>query len=502
MPEDNEVESYWDHREGIRTPPTQESRDQWNPSGQQIFNILTRVFADPPAEYISQTENANLIITHLTRQYRTTGNYPDYETVRNTFETRIEPGCVLLLDRIVHSNLYSRTLTSGELWEYMRRMYSSTPTSRIPEVDRQISDYVLEYCREHHAYPSIAIMRGYFISSMRIQERIQDLIVRVGGLDGDIPSPSLPQEVTALQEEGESQSQVILDMRRLALLLSNLQELIDRVGDDDHIDSIITEVFTWVEAQGTAHNMRTSWWQDTLHNFEVTYHIRRGSVHRQGTHAHDSTAADRRILAYTEQYMGMVGHLPSQDETRRYFTSENDGHAITRLSEINRNEVPQHERRMDAGTMFLGHNIADLELPERRSDDEREYDTRINLRRVALLLNGIIETSDNMSEPLNRRVLSNLQTSLDELGGRTFNHYGDEDWRRTTLHNFRVEFLPMSAPGTFPRPEELYPTERHAYPPPRDPMTTRPQTRPQERVAEDNRVDGPAEDDSVSITND
>jgi len=491
MPDDNEVESYWDHRQGLRSSPgvPQEARDQWNPSGQQILNILTRVFANPPPEYISQTENANQIITHLNRQHRNTDEYPDYEDIRITFEEWSKPGCVSLLDRVVQGQLYSRTLTGGELWAYLRRLHQNTPTQNISEIDKQISDYVLEYCKENRSYPPISIMRGHFISSMRVQERILDLIVRVGGLDDDIQSPSLPQEVAAPQEVGESQSQSILDMRRLALLLSNLQELVDRVGDDEHIDSIITELFTWVEAQGAAHNMRTNWWQDTLNTFEVTYHIRRGSVHRQGTHAHDSTAADRRILAYTEQYMGMVGHLPTQDEIRRYFTSENDGHALTRLSEINRNEVPQHERRMAAaGTMFLGHNTADLELPERRSDDEREYDTRINLRRVALLLNGIIETSDNMAEPLNRRVLTNLQTSLDELGRRTFNHYGEDDWRRRVLLNFRVEFLPMSAPGTFPRPEELYPTERRAYQPPRDSI----EGRNQEPSEDDFSLEDPA----------
>lgn len=477
MPDDNEVESYWDHRDGLRPPQEihQETRSQWNPRGQQILNILTRVFADPPAEYISQTENANLIITHLTRQYRTTGSDPDYETVRNTFEARVEPGCVLLLDRIVHGNLYSRTLTSGELWEYLRRMYQTTPTSRINEVDKQISDYVLEYCREHHAYPSIAIMRGYFISSMRVQERIQDLIVRVGGLEGDIPSPGLPQEVLAPLEENESPapSQLILDLRRLALLLSDIQGVVDRVGEGEHIDSIITELITWVETRGASAHLNDNWWDFTLENFEVTYRLRRGSVHQQGSHAHDSTAADRRILAYTELYMNMVGNLPSQAEVRDYFTNENDGRALTRLAEINRGQPQQSPTPNEMDGFPIGHNTTNLELPERHSDEERDYDLRINLRRVALLLDGIIQTCENMPQPLNFRVLRDLQTTLDVLGSNTFSSYSEPDWRNRTLHDFRVEFLPRDAPGTFPRPLELYPTERHAYPPSMNPITTR-----------------------------
>lgn len=497
MPEDNEVESYWDHREGIQ-PPTQESRNQWNPSGQQVLNILTRVFADPPPEYICQTEHANLIITHLTRQYRSTNEYPDYETVRRTFEGRIEPGCVQLLDRVVQGILYSRTLTAGELWEHMRRMYQSTPTNRIPEIDRQISAYVLEYCKENHAYPQISIMRGHFISNMRIQERILNLIVIVGGLDGEIPSPGLPQEVQAPREEGESPapSQLVLDLRRLALLLSDIQDVVDRIGDDNHIDSIITELFHWVESQGATHHMSENWWDFTLENFEVTYRLRRGSVHQRGSHAYDSTAADRRILAYNELYMNMVGHLPSQVEVREYFTSQNDGPALTRLDEINRNEPPVHTR--PRSPLLFGHPSTEyLELPERLSDAEMDYDLRINLRRVALLLDGLVYTSERMSNSLNLRVLHDLQISLRALGERTFNSYLEPDWHNQTLRDFRIEFLHRGAPGVFPRPLELYPTERHAYPPPMDPITTR----PQERVAEDNRVDGPELDDFSSLTN-
>ena len=488
MPDDNEVESYWDHRQGLRPPPavSQETRDQWNPSGQQVLNILTRVFADPPPEYLSQTENARLIITHLTRQHRNTDEYPDYETVRRTFEERTEPGCVTLLDRVVQGHLYSRSLTSGELWEYLRRMHQSTPTQNIPAIDKQISDCILEYCRENHAYPSLSILRGLLISNTRVQERILDLIVQVGGFDGEIPSPSLPQEVADPQEVSESPSQGILDMRRLALLLSNLQDLVDSVGDDDHIDSIITELFTWVEAQGVAHHMRSHWWEDTLHNFEVTYHIRRGSVLRQGSDANAHYAADRRILAYNEGYMGMVGHLPNHEEVMTYFANQNDGQVLARLSELSRNEVPVHERRMALSENFTfhGHNQADLELPERRSDAERDYDTRIHLRRVALLLNGILETSDHMSEPLNRRVLSDLRTALVAIGGRTFNPYTEPDWFNQTIRDFRIEFLHRNGPGTFPRPIELYPTERQAYRPPRDPVLPM----PQHRVAEDNLV--------------
>jgi hypothetical protein len=502
MSDDNEVESYWDHREGLRPSPvvSQETRDRWNPSGQQIYNLLTRVFANPPAEYISQTENARLISTYLTRQWVATDEYPDYEATRRNFEELPEPGCVQLLDRIVQGSVYSRTLTSGELWEYLRRMYTNTPTSHIPEVDRSISGCILEYCRENHAYPQISVLRGLTISNMRVQERIQDLIVQVGGLNGEIPSPSLPQDVIAPREEGENPSQIILDLRRLALLLSNLQELINSVGDDEHIDSCITELFTWVEAQGAVSHMPNGWWEDTLHNFEVAFRIHRRSVHPQGSHAHDSTAADRRILAYTEQYMGMVGHLPSQAETRAYFTNQNDGHALTRLLELSRNEVPQHERRMSAGSISFGHNMADLELPERRSDEERDYDLRINLRRVALLLEGLIQTSEHMPAPLNLRILHDLQTSLISLSGETFNTYVEPDWHGQTLRDFRVEFLHRGDPGTFPRPRELYPTERHAYPPPRPPMVYR----AQERVAEDNAEDaeGPAigDEDDLSTT--
>lgn len=153
----------------------------------------------------------------------------------------------------------------------------------------------------------------------------------------EIPSPGLPQEVLAPREENRSPapSQLVLDLRRLALLLSDIQSIVDRVGGDEHIDSIITELFTWVENQGAAAHLNDNWWNFTLENFEVTYRLRRGSVHQQGSHAHDSTAADRRILAYAELYMNMVGHLPSQAEVRAYFTNENDGHALTRLAETN-----------------------------------------------------------------------------------------------------------------------------------------------------------------------
>jgi hypothetical protein len=484
MPDDNEVESYWDHRQGLRSSPeiSQETRDQWNPSGQQVLNILTRVFADPPPEYISQTENARLITTHLTRQHRNTDEYPDYETVRRTFEERTEPGCVLLLDRVVQGHLYSLSLTSGELWEYLRRRYQITPTSQIPEVDKQISDYVLEYCKENHYYPQISIMRGHFISSMRVQERILDLIVRVGGLNEDIPAPSLPQEVVSPQEVSESPSQVILDMRRLALILSSLQEIVDRVGGDEQIDSIITELFTWAEERGAANHMRDNWWEDTLHTFEVTYHIRRGSALQQGSNAYNHVAADRRLLAYNEEYMAMVGHLPSQVEVMTYFANQNDGQALARLAEINNGVQPQLTTGMSV--LPIG-NTANLELPERRSDGERDYDFRINLRRVALLLDGVIQTCESMPQTLSLRILRDLQTTLDMVGANTFNSYLDPDWRNRTIRDFRVEFLPRDAPGTFPRPVELYPTERRAYQPPMTPM----QTRPQERAAEDNRAE-------------
>ena len=469
MPDDNEIESYWGHRPEREPGVVERNRDQWNPNGSVIHNILTRIFADTPPEYVGQTQNANLIITYLTRQFRATGVYPDYEAVRGAFEALTEPGYVRLLDRVVQGSMYSPTLTSGELWEYLRRRYQNTPTQHIPEIDRSISGYILEYCRENHVYPLISILRGLTISNMRIQERIQELIVQVGGIDGEIPSPSPPPEMELPREEGESPSQLVLDLRRLALLLSDLQGLVDRVGDDEHIDSLITELFIWVEAQGVESNMPERWWEDTIQNFETCYRVHRRSIHAQNTHAHDSTAADRRILTYLEQYMSMVGHLPGQGEIRTFFANQNDGAALTRLTEIANGEAPPFSRRLSAeevAVLPFGHNTANLELPERRSDEEREYDRRISLRRLALLLDGMTQTSYHMAEPPSIRILRDLQTSLDVLGASSFNPHINPDWRMQTLRDFRLEFLNRGSPGTFPRPPELYPTERRAYPPP------------------------------------
>lgn len=459
MPNENDIESYWGHRQSppVETP----SSPEINMNGRMIYNILARMLSSPVQEGRSRDlEICNRLIECLIG-----GEFPDYLTMRAQLEQQKDEEGVRALDNLAYGYL-SPNIDTSEIFEFLRRIHERTPTNHIDEVDRQIGDYILEYLRENHTYPRLAIMRGHFsgYSSMSgVLRRIQELVVQVGGLDQRVTRADPSRGFT-----DEALTQTVLNFRRLALLLSDLQGIVNNIDESESMGSTIGELISWAERQGAAASLPPRWWEDTLVNFEVNYRIRPDRrVWDQDTQ--DRNAPDRRILAYMDQYLSMEGNLPTHSETSAYFTSQNDGPALARLAEIIGVVQVQTQQGGSLSTENWGGWNNNLELPERRSDEERDYNLRINLRRLALMLDGMIQTYGHLTWPSGDMAtfyshLRELGELINTIGGSCFDpHF---EWRADTLRNFRIEFLHRSSPGTFPRPTELYPTERHAFQPP------------------------------------
>jgi hypothetical protein len=100
-----------------------------------------------------------------------------------------------------------------------------------------------------------------------------------------------------------------------------------------------------------------------------------------------------------------------------------------------------------------------LALPGHISANER----RIHLRRCALLLDALIQSSHELGDPLDPQAVTILNLDLERRsrGDRVL----QPNWQQGLVSEFRVEFLPHDAPPVEGRPAELYPLQPYAYGP-------------------------------------
>ena len=470
MPNETDIESYWDHREEeeepvVVTPPVV---DGWNPNprGRQILNILDRV-NDPSPVNIAARSRIQALCSNRTIYM----GLPDYEAMREHFVGENDEDCVVLLDRVAYGNAVPPDMNSGEILEYLHRQHASHMARAIPDLDDAIMEYIGESFEQDNAFPSIAVLRGHFHSNVRARERILDLIVTVGGLDIRLtpvdPRPREPEPVL---------DQTTLNFRQLNLLLNELQLVIESIGGDtESIDRSLNELLEWASQRSNEAHLPQTFWRDTLRRFGITYTIRNTNT--------AGNEADRRILAYIEQYMGMTRQVPGYQIIRQYFSNQPSGdECLRRLTQLLLEQPihPADPERPLTEFHTPNHNNNDLQLPEERSDEERMDAHRIHLRRLALLVDAATQTSLHMSTPLPLRTLGEFEQILDVMGAE---YHLDSNWRNLTLHDYRVEFLYRHAQSPYPRPEALYPQERHAYPPPMNPITSG-----TPRVADDNAV--------------
>jgi hypothetical protein len=478
VPNKNDVESYWEHREEEPEVVAPLPVDGWvpNPSGREILNILLRTYVDVfPAP--SPVDNA--ACSRIRSYYSARTIYqglPDYERTRTHFVGENDDDCVTILDRIAYGNAHPLDLSSGEILEYLHRRY--TPPNAIATHDHEIMEYISDRFEQDNGFPPISVLRGAFHSNIRARERILELIVTVGGLEIRL-TPATPREA-----EAPALDQTTFNLRQLNLLLHELQVVVENIGGDtESIDGSINELLEWAGERSREASLPNTFWRDTLRDFGITYTTR--GTNRAGNDA------DRRIIAYIEQYMSMTRQLPGYQIIREYFSNQPSGDECTRRLTQLMLEQPVSPR--DPGRPITefhtpNHNIADLQLPESLSNEERTYASRINLRRSALLVEALTQTSIHMSTPLPLNTLREFEQLLEVMGAEYFLNQGlssEPDWRNRTLHDFRVEFLFRDAQSPFPRPAALYPTERRAYPPSMNPISS---GSPTPRVADDNFV--------------
>jgi hypothetical protein len=131
-----------------------------------------------------------------------------------------------------------------------------------------------------------------------------------------------------------------------------------------------------------------------------------------------------------------------------------------------------------------------LALPGHISANER----RIHLRRCALLLDALIQSSHELGDPLDPQAVTTLTQDLDRRsrGDRVL----QPNWQQGLVHEFRIEFLPLDAPPLEGRPAELYPLQSYAYGPPMAPLTTQAAPSPEPDLVEVRRL---LEDDPTNF---